>query len=81
MSNLVKTMEKLGSDASLAPLDEQTCIALANAIENANFPEIKNFVIIPAEDDDKEDQSDDKKDDDSNDKKESEGFLKVVSNQ
>tara|TARA_Y100000034_G_scaffold124765_1_gene173385 strand:- start:845 stop:1060 length:216 start_codon:yes stop_codon:yes gene_type:complete len=48
---LIDMMEKLGSDASLAPLDDEKISQLEAEINSTEFPEIKCLLVVPAEDD------------------------------
>ncbi len=74
MSTLIETMEKLGSDASMTPLTEDAKEALRETINTTQFPEIKCFFIVPAEDDDKDEQPAEE------DKKDTESHLRMISN-
>lgn len=74
MSMLIEMMEKLGSDASIAPLDAEAIQELESEIESTDLPEIKCFLVVPAEDDDKNDEPSEKEDE----SKEAENLLKRV---
>ncbi|MCH2055843.1 MAG: hypothetical protein MK214_04355 [Thalassotalea sp.] len=75
MSILIDMMEKLGSDASLTPLDAETIQELESEIESTELPEIKCFFVVPAEDDEKGEEPAKENDD----KKDAENLLKACS--
>lgn len=59
MSNLLETMEKLGN-GSLNIEDNQELVSeLTSQLETMKLPEIKSILVVPAEDDENEEQSED----------------------
>ncbi|WP_448552545.1 hypothetical protein [Thalassotalea montiporae] len=87
MTDIINLLEKLGSDASLESIiesvqnsdvlstnEKELLASIAN--EKSLQPEIKCFIIAPAEDDD-DNQESPKEDDD---KKETENCLSLIAN-
>ncbi|WP_448211108.1 hypothetical protein [Colwellia sp. MEBiC06753] len=58
MTQLIKMLETLGSDAS-ASLSTEELEHLTTELQASEFPEIKCFIVVPAEDDDNNDEQSD----------------------
>lgn len=58
MSNLLETMEKLGNGSLNIEDNQELVNELTSQLETMELPHIKSILIVPAEDDENEEQSD-----------------------